>query len=450
MAEAAIDYSYRYDYPSHFSEKGERPALHLATSGGRASRPHFFTGVLTRPHKTALCLKTLARIVQSRYYIPPAMRDRLILLADPVVTVGGGVLRFEVFSSCCGVYARVDLSPGAYDGDIVGKGTTNVDFNADARACLSRIRDYEHVELAIGTEGLTITREKEAVVEKKVKLPTRWLRGFVEVQSYQSRMLPRLEMGRIDAVRFLRSMPRSGGMKSDVYITPSGGGCRLSASPSRNGVRIAGLERLKLLENLIPYADALRIFSEPGGEANAWVLNLGPIRFTLALSADVWRGFSGEGQALNTLALGVDPSVLAHLKASLRWQSHVDPADMASRLNISEETTRNGLERLGALGLVGFDLDAGTCFHRELPFDMEKVEAMHPRLVNARKIIDENGARIVHETENGLTADVRGSRVVHRVRVENGAARCTCQWFAKHQGNRGPCKHILAATILGA
>ena len=30
------------------------------------------------------------------------------------------------------------------------------------------------------------------------------------------------------------------------------------------------------------------------------------------------------------------------------------------------------------------------------------------------------------------------------VRLEDGVMRCTCAWYAKHRGERGPCKHVLA------
>jgi predicted nucleic acid-binding Zn finger protein len=33
------------------------------------------------------------------------------------------------------------------------------------------------------------------------------------------------------------------------------------------------------------------------------------------------------------------------------------------------------------------------------------------------------------------------------VRLRAEGDRCTCPWFSKHQGQRGPCKHVLAARI---
>ena len=35
----------------------------------------------------------------------------------------------------------------------------------------------------------------------------------------------------------------------------------------------------------------------------------------------------------------------------------------------------------------------------------------------------------------------------YRVRLVDGSWRCTCPWWGKHRGDRGPCKHILATII---
>jgi hypothetical protein len=43
---------------------------------------------------------------------------------------------------------------------------------------------------------------------------------------------------------------------------------------------------------------------------------------------------------------------------------------------------------------------------------------------------------------------VKGTGVEHRVRLLPDGDKCTCPWFSKHQGERGACKHILAARIV--
>jgi hypothetical protein len=44
--------------------------------------------------------------------------------------------------------------------------------------------------------------------------------------------------------------------------------------------------------------------------------------------------------------------------------------------------------------------------------------------------------------------EVAGTDVMHLVRLRADGDKCTCAWFSKHQGQRGPCKHILAARML--
>ncbi|RZK46118.1 MAG: SWIM zinc finger family protein, partial [Hymenobacter sp.] len=45
-------------------------------------------------------------------------------------------------------------------------------------------------------------------------------------------------------------------------------------------------------------------------------------------------------------------------------------------------------------------------------------------------------------------ARVRGTEAWHTVLVGGTESpRCTCQWFSTNQGQRGVCKHILAAQL---
>ena len=194
MAALAIDHTYQYSFSSELATTARGPALRLATCGGAEANPYFFQGRLRHPGRTAALLRSLVQVVQSRFYLPPAVLARILALADPVVTGHGDVLRFEAFSVCCSTYARVDLLPEAVEGAWHGRGTTNVDFNAPMRAALARIRDADDVGLAVGADAVELSRAGAAIVERKVALPLRWLEGFVEVQSYQARMTPRLEL----------------------------------------------------------------------------------------------------------------------------------------------------------------------------------------------------------------------------------------------------------------
>ena len=370
------------------------------------------------------------------------------MLSDPVVTCADETIRFEVFSSCCSSYARVDLDSAAFDGEFFSRGTTNVDFSSKMRAALSKIRDNDEVGLSIGADSVEIEANSGSALEKKVKLPLRWLKGFAEVQAYQSRMKPIMKIATTDAIRFLRSIPRKSG-SSPVWVTPLGSrGLRIAHQKTTNGIKISGLERLRVLEDIAPYAKGLTIFAEQDGtHASAWVFEFEGARFTLVISPEVWRGFSGEGQVLQSLAEANCEESLSFVRAHLKWQSAIELKPVSKLLSIEESKVIQALSILGTRGLVGYDVQKGAYFHRELPFDMSKVEAMHPRLQAAKRLLSKGAVSIVSRDSNQVEASVASSDVAHRVILRDDDFRCTCPWFSKNQGESGPCKHVLAVQI---
>ena len=196
-------------------------------------------------------------------------------------------------------------------------------------------------------------------------------------------------------------------------------------------------------------ARSLSVYEDDAHQASAWVVDFGEARLTLALSAEVWRGFSGEGQALWALMQADDGEVgatLARVRAQLQWQAALDAPVLARELGTDAKVVEDVLRVLGASGLAGFDVFAGSYFHRVLPFDLSMAEDLHPRLVDARQLIGAGAVKVVRA--NPFEADVASGDSAHRVRDIDGELRCTCPWFAKHQGERGPCKHVLAAAVL--
>jgi uncharacterized Zn finger protein len=131
----------------------------------------------------------------------------------------------------------------------------------------------------------------------------------------------------------------------------------------------------------------------------------------------------------------------------LRWQACIRPRELAAEAGIDEPVARLALARLGVRGLVGFDLGDDAWFHRELPFDRSVIEANQPRLVEARELVAAGAVRITKLDGTVVEGWVRGAEVEHRVRLDGEEARCTCPWFSRNQGARGPCKHVLAARL---
>ena len=225
----------------------------------------------------------------ARYYTPASVVAAI--LADPVVTSCADRLRFESFSGCCGVHARLDLLPAALEEAPVASGTTNVDFNEPMRAALAGVAAGGPLLLSVGADEVRVTTADATVTERKVPLPGRWLKGFGEVQ---------------------------------------------------------------------------------------------------ALAAE---------------------RVIA------------------------------ALTYLAARGRVGYDLAEESFFHRELPFG-PALEAMHPRLADARALVASGS--VVSGQRGAL---VRSGGTEHRVTFASPHDICTCPWWGKHRGTRGPCKHVLAVRM---
>ncbi|MEY9989672.1 hypothetical protein ABIE67_001704 [Streptomyces sp. V4I8] len=419
-----------------------------ATPSGVEDHPRFFAGFLTSPQVASAALLAVADVAAARYY-----QRQLRASLDPVVTGNGDRLRFESFSGCCGVYARLDVLEPGLDGGDVGYGTTNVDVNNPLREALSRIGADDPLHLRVGPEELAVTTLDGPVVEKKVPLPDRWLRGFAEAQVIAAGFDLRAELPAAEAVRFLRALPRGGARGASVgarWVVSSGsGGLRPTTRAVPGAVCLPGPERLIALQRVLRHATALRVYSPTvtGGAAataSAWEVVLPGMRLTLTLSPDASRGFSGEGGVLDALATDEAAEDAELVAVLLAWEPRVDVSDLAAASGLTPERVRAALIRLGTSGRVGYDTAEAAYFHRELPYDAERVDRHNPRLRSARALVAAGAV-----TLDGAVGTVRAEDGhVHRVRDEAGVLSCSCLWWAKYRGGRGPCKHALAVRMV--
>jgi hypothetical protein len=442
------DFAYAYARPSALEARPEGNSLLLSAFAEEqvaTGSACFFWGRLRNSWLAARGLSTLAKVVASRFVPQTAA------LRDPIVTAGAGQLRFEAFSSCNGVYARLDLGAEALDGEFLSSGTTNVDFNEPMVNALARIARTEPVILSVGEQEVTLERAAGKVVERKVALPERWIKGLTSVQAYLALMEEKLRLTRVQAVQLVQSLP-AGAAKTDYFLVLRG--ARPSFSPVGVGpgaVRVGGVHRLRLLEGLLPLCEAVRVFATPDGQASAFVLELGGgQRFLLALSADAWRGFSGEGNQLDALMEELPAEWVAGANRRFRGNETFNPATFAVEHDLAPQVVDRLCASLSALGLLGFDLADNQHFYRRLPFKLGRILSLNPRLKNARALLAAaDDVQLVGLGAGGRTeVRVRGTDVWHTVLVGGAApARCTCPWYTEHQGQRGPCKHILAAQL---
>ncbi|MEV7771244.1 SWIM zinc finger family protein [Kitasatospora sp. NPDC086791] len=440
--------AYAYLRPSAVLDGADGRRLDLATSGGATplgavANPRFFAGFLADPAPAAAALLAVADVAAARYH-QPQLRASL----DPVVTANGDRLRFESFSGCCGVYARLDVLQAGLDGDEIGHGTTNVDVNDPLREALTRIGPADPLHLAVGPDTLEVTVFDGPLVEKKVPLPERWLRGFAETQVVAAGFELRAELPAAEAVRFLRALPR-GGRGGVGWVVPAGRTLRPTTRPVPGAVCLPGPERLVALQRVLRHALALRVYGpvaagEPAG--SAWEVVLPGMRLTLTLSPDASRGFSGEGGVLDALATATAERDAELVSVLLAWEPRIEVGELAEQSGLSPERVRAALTRLGTAGQIGYDTAEAAYFHRQLPYDAGRADTANPRLRAARALVEAGAVRL---EEGGATAVVTVDDHLQRVRAdEAGRMSCTCLWWGKYRGGRGPCKHALAVGMV--
>ncbi|AZA82286.1 hypothetical protein C1637_09275 [Chryseobacterium lactis] len=439
--------SYNYSRSSSLVKKDALEELFLAKYSEvqkNTDVPCFFWGNVGQPFILARCLITLSNIVKSSFNLSPF---QMALLKDPIVTAGNERLRFEGFSHCAGVYARVDVLSEGLDGEFLENGTTNVDFNQAMITALGSIRPNEKIMLSVGEKEVGLYKDEKKIVERKVPLPVKWIKGLGTVQVYLSESEKRHTFNKIQTQQLFRGMPK-GIIKSDYYLIVRGNKPMFSPVKSADAMCIGGLHRLRLLEPLLPYIDSMQVFAHPNMQSTTWQLYMGNIKFSFSLSRESWRGFSGEGAVLDSLITDVSDEWIDALDKYAYANQSFNATMLALEENISLSKTDNLTGRLAAMGLLGYDLDDNEFFYRRLPFRLSRVMELNPRMKNAEKLINEGKVVILNNSKERTEARVEGTGVHHTVIIEDEKERCTCEWFSKYQGERGPCKHVLAVKKL--
>jgi hypothetical protein len=419
--------------------------LALTTSGQDETDGRlYFRGFMRSPRVVACGMLALADIAAADFRNIRAERAGG---RDPVVTSDGERLRLESLSRCGGVYGRLDVEAAGLEGVPAGRGTTNVDVNPPLYQALTRVGGDDPLRLTVGVDEVSMATMDGQVVEKRVPLPARWLRGLAEVSARAAALDPRMDL----------PVGRAGGLLAELastavrrtrWIVPAGRTWRSSGRAVPGAICVADGFRLSVLRPLLPLARTVTVYSPPTTDAPAqvsgWTLDFGTARFTVLLSDAVMHGFAGDGQLLRNLTLDTvvaDGDLLATILAT---DPALDRVTLAERTGWPADRVASALSALATAGQVGYDLAAAAHYHRPLPYRADLVATLHPRLAAARLLAT---AGTVSHTANGF--EVTSGERTYLVHPKGHGYACTCAWWARHQGSRGPCKHVVAATIVG-
>ena len=412
------------------------------------------------------------------------------ILLDPVVTVHPDQVFFEVFGKDEGTYAKLGIDHAAFEAAAPPAfGTTNIDFSKALFDGVQQMRSYRRTRLTIGREAVGLATEsggpKGEVLEKRVRVPDTWLRGFLQVQSAAALPLDSFAVAPTDLYNLLRHLrlhaDRKGkrrGLRVElvpgefprIVLEPWEVVLRVTSEPYRGRapkvVRVWGRRRLMLLQRMLPFVERVEVHLLGSGLPSFWVFRAGDVTLTLGLTGFTAANWS---QAVSFDLLlprktrsSAKPleSVIAHLGKV--WFASANEIGAATGLKGPAlfETLQSGCQQ----GRLMFDLAAGVYRLRPLteePLDLQRLEYRNQRERIAHDLLVRRGAvRVVSENRIATVGLELTGRVVvdedkreyrpQMVLADEGQisrAECTCAFFRKQGLKAGPCEHLIALRL---
>jgi hypothetical protein len=433
--------------------------------------------------------------------------ERLFLF-DPVITVHPDEVSFEAFSRDESTYARLAAKFDVFD-ELAPYtcGTTNIDFSHRLHGEMERMRTYRRTRFAISPEGFTVATDGgKDLKEKKIDLPDSWVKGFLQVHSTMTLGLTRFHMAPVDLFNICRHLKRrkarvspralryelAPGKPVRVVLEPWEHVIELTPATTFDGsfpltfeltpgalyagakplsIRTWGRDRLLSLTRLIPLCKRIDVYLAGHGLPSIYVLDLGPLTFTLALSGWTDNDWTGGLSKFDLLSrrLTVGAADLSRTYEVLKKAHYATDGAVANETGLGVEKSRSALSYLCQQGRAMYDLADNVFRHRDLfaePFTLkEAAQAVKTAAADtnaqeklAREIFEQDLAKITARrpvsTGYKLTGSARspsGPRVRPLLHVDKEGkileASCTCGYYLKHKLTRGPCEHILALRL---
>lgn len=281
------------------------------------------------------------------------------------------------------------------DGGDIGRGTTNVDTGPASRAVLSNLPRHELLHLDVGAEGLRAATLTTSTIERPVNMPSRWIPALGNATQLQQGFVEAFRVPASGARQFLAGLPPASSSGHSAWLSSSRGAIKVSAAATPGAALVYGLQRLSALKRLLPHAQGL-IVHDPADEHTVGAmitLQLPDARLTLGLTDKEWRGYSGEGSLLASLA---EPNVTGEadvVSSMSAFEPIIDVPRLTKNTALPEARVKAALAVLATSGRVGWDVNDQAYFHRELPDSPERVEKDNPGLTAAQKLVSANAVR---------------------------------------------------------
>jgi hypothetical protein len=402
-------------------------------------------------------------------------------ILDPIVSVQVDGTFFEAFSRDESIYARVFLPHSAIQSsDQPSMGTTNIDYSLLLEREFDRVRSYRPMEIKVGLKSVDFITEAAAVEEAKIPLPESWVRGLVEVQSVQSLAPVTFELSPdslADVIARLNSEREKTGPRSLKFILQPGKPIRIEiepwgeiyaddwltySGPTSTEIRIWGRRRLAVLEDILINADSVKVSLLGSGMPSFWTVVKDNIELTIGLSgwsANDWASkakFSGFIPVSDVEQKDLDKGV-----ETLTKLGQVSTEVLAKELSVSRAKAAGVLQKLCLLGKAMFDPERNVYRWRDLfptldlYVDNESSREVRAGVIIAQqrsivKTLDETKAEIRYlsatiEVESDTYTTMMELDLDYRPKY----AQCNCPFYRHNKLKQGPCRHMVALSLIG-
>lgn len=389
---------------------------------------------------------------------------------DPILTAHPDGLMAEAFSSDLTAYGRLWLSPQLYELRGTPRwGTTNVDFSAWLWGALGEMRSSRETWLRLNPQGFWLeTVGAGGRFQPKVDVPPEWFRAFLELQGALTRPCTKLRIPPVDLLaplRFLRySKARLSPRSLRYECRPEGWSIvlepweerfplRAESGGEERVVRTWGRQRLRLIEPLLPFAEAVEIRLLGRAMPHFYRVQLPGMSFLLGLTGWGRQSFAADSgySLLRGLPQEPDPAALAERERELS-QSLLSPYQP-----LDDELVRRGL----AL----FDLEQGQTRYRPLTLQPLDLATLYPPDLRAEQAASLQasvaGCWVQEERKRKTLGGVERELIFRDWKIQGECqghplelvvsereqilfGRCDCDFFQKHLLSQGPCPHLLA------
>jgi hypothetical protein len=430
-------------------------------------------------------LSALEQIVTSKkkaYFDWLYQNDREAwIVLDPIVSVQRDGTFFEAFSGDESIYARVFLpheNVSQLNAPVLG--TTNIDFSLLLEREFERVRSYRPINLKVGLKSVDFQTNAAEVAEEKIPLPDSWVRGLVEVQSVLALAPIRFELeaetlseivARLDSEREKHG-PRSlkfklePGQPIQVEIEPWG---EVFSDPrfafqgtTSQEIRVWGRRRLSVLRDILVGAESVSVNLLGSGMPSFWTIVKEGVELSVGLSG--WTSNDWAAKAKFSSFLPVAGLSEQKISSAVEWLEQAGvttAAQFAEGCSLKLAEASMLLQKLCLRGKAMYDSERNAYRWRDLFPTLDLYEEGVASL-ETRAGIDLAQQMAVKLTGDEVKSGVRYLSGV--IKVENRKfsslleldednrpkyANCNCAFFGYNKLRQGPCRHMVALSLIG-